>query len=179
MEESHSFSPSLINVVRLGYNRENISSPSGATALNPIAADTTLGLTSGQTIGRIVINGLGTFQGGLTLWQPAHSVWNSYQGSDDIFIIKGINSFKMGVSIEKDQRFSGGPGGFAGGWTTFSTFEDFLNDAPVSLIANSGPGDLSSHLHQWIYGAYVQDDIHPHSPPDGEHRPRGTNSPPR
>lgn len=146
--------------MRLGYNREDISSPSGATAINPIAADTSLGLTSGQTIGRIAINGLGTFQGGLTLWQQSKSVWNSYQGTDDIFITRGIHSFKMGFSLEKDQRNTSGPGGFAGGWTTFSNFANFLNDAPISLIANSGPGDLSFHLRQWVWGAYVQDDVH-------------------
>jgi hypothetical protein len=160
VEESHSFSPTFINVVRLGYNRENISSPSGAQAVNPIAADTSLGLTSGQTIGRIAINGLGTFQGGLTLWQQAQSVWNSYQGTDDVFITRGIHSLKMGFSLEKDQRNTSGPGGFAGGWSTFSNFASFLNDAPISLIANSGPGDLSFHLRQWIWGAYIQDDVH-------------------
>ncbi|HET6145632.1 MAG TPA: carboxypeptidase regulatory-like domain-containing protein [Candidatus Acidoferrales bacterium] len=158
--EDHTFSPSFVNVVRLGYYRENISSPSGATPINPITANTSLGLTPGQTIGRIIINGLTTFQGGLTLWQTTHTIWNSYQGTDDIFITKGKHQIKMGVAIEKDQRNTGGPGGFAGGWTTFPNFQAFLADAPSSLIANSGPGDLSYHLSQWIPAAYVEDVIH-------------------
>ena len=158
--EDHTFSPSFVNVARLGYYRENISSPSGATPINPITADTSLGLEPGQTIGRIIINGLTTFQGGLTLWQTTHTVWNSYQGTDDIFITKGKHQFKMGVAIEKDQRNTGGPGGFAGGWTTFPNFTAFLDDAPSSLIANSGPGDLSYHLSQWIPAAYFEDVVH-------------------
>lgn len=158
--EDHTFSPSFVNVVRLGYYRENISSPSGATPINPITADTTLGLAPGQTIGRIIINGLTTFQGGLTLWQTTETIWNSYQGTDDIFITKGKHQIKMGVAIEKDQRNTGGPGGFSGGWTTFPNFTEFLNDVPSSLIANSGPGDLSYHLSQWIPAAYVEDVVH-------------------
>src|SRR5258708_21770793 len=67
IEDSYAFSPTLVNVFRFGYNRQNISSPSGAKALNPIAADTTLGIAPGQTIGRIVVGGLNPFQGGLTL----------------------------------------------------------------------------------------------------------------
>src|SRR5579862_3438629 len=66
--DDHSFSSNIVNVARLGYYRENISSPNGATALNPIAADTSLGIAPGLTIGRLVVNGLTTFQGGLVLW---------------------------------------------------------------------------------------------------------------
>ena len=152
--DDHTFSSNVVNVARLGYYRENISSPNGATALNPIAADTSLGISPGLTIGRIVIPGLTTFQGGLVLWQTTSTRWNSYQGTDDVFITKGKHQFKMGVSIEKDQRNTGGPGGFVGGWTTFPSFTSFLNDAPSSLIANAVGGDLSYHLSQWIPGVY-------------------------
>jgi len=161
IEDSHAFTPSLINVVRIGYNRQTISSPSGATALNPIAADTTLGITGGQTIGRIAVSNaaITTFQGGLTLWQSAHSVWNSFQESDDLFMTRGIHALKFGFTLERTQLNTGGPGGFAGGWSTFSNYPNFLDGSPSSLIANSGPGDLSTHDRQWVWGAYVQDDI--------------------
>jgi hypothetical protein len=159
VEDTHAFSPTLINVLRVGYNRQTISSPSGATALNPIGADTSLGIAPGQTIGRIVVGGLTNFQGGLTLWQAAHNTWNSFQESDDIFITKGIHALKFGVYLERTQTNTAGPGGFAGGWSTFSSIPNFFDGSPVSLIANSGPGDLSTHFRQWNWGAYVQDDI--------------------
>jgi hypothetical protein len=159
IEDTHAFSSTLINVFRFGYNRQNISSPSGARALNPIAADTTLGIAAGQTIGRIVVGGLTSFQGGLTLWQSAHSTWNTFQESDDLFLTKGIHALKFGFTLERDQLNTAGPGGFAGGWSTFSNFAKFLDGSPVSLIANSGVGDLSTHPRQWVWGAYVQDDI--------------------
>ena len=159
VEDSHAFTTTLINVFRFGYNRQNIISPSGATALNPIAADTSLGIAPGQTIGRIAVGGLTPFQGGLTLWQSAHSTWNAFQGSDDLFLTKGIHALKFGFTLERDQLNTGGPGGFSGGWSTFSNVAKFLDGSPVSLIANSGVGDLSTHFRQWVWGAYVQDDV--------------------
>jgi hypothetical protein len=159
VEDSHAFSPTLVNVARVGFNRQTIDSPSGATALNPIAKDTTLGIASGQTIGRIVAPPLTPFQGGLTLWQAANSTWNSFQESDDLFYTRGIHALKFGFTLERDQSNTGGPGGFAGGWSTFSNIPEFLDGSPVSLIANSGPGDRSTHFRQWVWGAYAQDDM--------------------
>jgi outer membrane receptor protein involved in Fe transport len=159
VEETHAFSPQVINVARFGFNRENISSPSGAKALNPIAADTSLGIAPGQTIGRIQVNGLTPFQGGLTLWQSAHNVWNSFQESDDFFITKGVHALKFGFYLERTQSNTAGPGGFAGGWSLFPNIPNFFDGSPNSLIANSGPGDHSTHFRQWDWGAYVQDDV--------------------
>jgi outer membrane receptor protein involved in Fe transport len=160
IEEDHAFSAKLINVERFGFNRQTIASPSGATALNPIAADTSLGIKSGQTIGRIMVGGLTPFQGGLTLWQTTQSVWNDFQWYNDTFYTKGVHSIKFGVTINRTQSNSKGPGGFIGGWTTFNSLSTFLSDTPSSLIANSGIGDTSHHERQWIWGAYVQDDVH-------------------
>ena len=159
IEDTHTFSANLINVLRIGFNRQNISSPSDAKALNPIAADTSLGIAPGQTIGRIAVGGLTPFQGGLTLWQSAHSTWNAFQESDDLFFTRGIHALKFGFALERDQLNTAGPGGFAGGWSTFSNLPKFLDGSPVSLIANSGVGDLSTHPRQWVWGAYVQDDV--------------------
>lgn len=159
VEESHMISPAIINVVRLGFHRQGIDNPSGATALNPIAGDVSLGLLPNQSIGRIEVPGLETFAGGTALYQPNTNVWNSYQGYDDIFITRGIHAIKFGVALEKDQRNTKGPGGFAGGRSIFKSFTNFMQGSPSSLIFNSGGGDLSGHLRQWVYGAYVQDDI--------------------
>src|SRR5258705_438399 len=79
--------------------------------------------------------------------------------SGALFLTKGIHALKFGFTLERDQLNTGGPGGFAGGWSTFSNFAKFLDGSPVSLIANSGVGDLSTHPRQWIWGTYVQDDV--------------------
>lgn len=160
VEESHIITPAMINVVRFGFHRQRIDNPSGATALNPIAGDLSLGLLPNQSIGRIEVPGLETFAGGTALYQPNTNIWNSYQVYDDLFITKGIHAIKFGFALEKDQRNTAGPGGFAGGRSIFSNFTNFMQGSPGSLIFNAGGGDLSGHLSQWVYGAYVQDDIH-------------------
>src|SRR6202521_5168709 len=72
IEENHVFSPSLLNSFRVGFNRDNVESPSGATAINPKAADTTLGFIPGTTVGNIVIgsDGLAGYSGGLDFAAP-------------------------------------------------------------------------------------------------------------
>ena len=170
VEESHVFNTSMINVVRFGFHRQLIENPSTATALNPIAGNTALGLVPGETIGRIQTgSGIEAFPGGLTLFQKNTQAWNAYQIYDDLFITRGKHSLKFGFALEKDERNYAGPGGFAGGRSIFANYTTFMQGSPSSLIANSGlnsfgppptsAGDLSSHLRQWVYGAYIQDDI--------------------
>ena len=51
-EETHSFTPNFVNAARFGYNREVVNNDSSLKALNPAAADTTLGRFSGPRCGR-------------------------------------------------------------------------------------------------------------------------------
>ena len=44
VQENHIFRPDLLNSVRLGFNRSFGASPLSATAVNPLAADTSLGI---------------------------------------------------------------------------------------------------------------------------------------
>jgi hypothetical protein len=54
LEETHVFSGTLVNSLRFGYNRIVAAAPSGAKAVNPLAADTSLGFISGDTAGGIL-----------------------------------------------------------------------------------------------------------------------------
>src|SRR4029077_8699303 len=51
LEENHLFRSSLMNSFRLGYPREYAAAPSGSKAINPLAADTSLGYVPGDTVG--------------------------------------------------------------------------------------------------------------------------------
>lgn len=77
LEENHIFSPSLMNSLRVGYNRDFAASPGGAKAVNPLAADTSLGYVPGDTVGFIGVPGLTFFTGGLSTQAPAAFAWNS------------------------------------------------------------------------------------------------------
>jgi len=77
LEENHLFRSSLMNSLRLGYHREFAAAPSGSKAINPLAADTSLGYVPGDTVGFIGVPGLTFFSGGLSTQQPAEFNWNS------------------------------------------------------------------------------------------------------
>jgi hypothetical protein len=158
LQENHIFSPSFLNSLRVGFNRSFGASPLGATAVNPLAADTSLGFAPGNTVGQIHVPGLTDFSGGLSTQAPQRWAWNSYQGSDDIFLTRGVHSIRFGANFERIQDNS-----FAvtapGGTFKFDSLFGFLTNQPTS-IRIALPGLVTPrHLRQTIFGTYVQDDI--------------------
>jgi len=161
IEENHVFSPSLLNSFRVGYNRDNVESPSGATAINPAAADKSLGFIPGSTVGTISINsdGLAGYPGGLDFEAPFKFHWNSYQVYDNLFYTKGINSMKFGANVERLQGNTFGAD-FPGGQIIYNSLYDFLTNDNGSINADV-PGKVTGRgVRQTIFGTYFQDDIH-------------------
>jgi hypothetical protein len=159
IQENHIFQPTLINSVRVGYNRSFGASPLSATAVNPLAADTTLGFVPGDTAGTLDIPGVTGFSGGLSTQAPQSWAWNSWQVYDDISLTKGIHSLKFGANVEhiQDNSFSASR---PGGGFSYNSLSDFLtNQAAISFRADI-PGLLNPrYLRQTIVGAYGQDDM--------------------
>jgi hypothetical protein len=168
IEENHVISPNLLNSFRVGYNRDNVESPSGATAVNPAAADTTLGFVPGATVGNLVIgsDGLAGYSGGLDVAAPFKFHWNSYQVYDNVFFTKGIHSMKFGANVERIQGNTFGsdfPGGqliFNGNGANDTGLSDFLTNRSADINADV-PGTVTGRgVRQTIFGAYFQDDVH-------------------
>jgi hypothetical protein len=159
IQENHIFRPDLVNSIRVGYNRSFGASPLSATAVNPLASDTSLGFVPGDTAGTLDIPGVTGFSGGLSTQAPQSWVWNSYQVYDDISLTKGIHSFKFGANVERIQDNSFSPSRPGGGFS-YNSLSDFLtNQAAVSFRADI-PGLLNPrYLRQTIVGGYAQDDI--------------------
>ena len=68
LEETHIFSPALVNSVRAGYNRDGAANNVGTSAINPLAGDLSLGAVPGETAARLDIGGgITRFLGGLVL----------------------------------------------------------------------------------------------------------------
>ena len=165
LEENHAFRSSLINSFRLGYHREYAAAPSGSKALNPLAADTSLGYVPGDTVGFIGVPGLTFFTGGLSTQTPAEYNWNSWQVYDNVFLTKGNHSLKFGGNVERiidNQSTPSQPGGDF----EFSSLADFLtnNNAnptdSLTLIADA-PGIVSRRrVRETVFGLYLQDDMH-------------------
>jgi hypothetical protein len=161
IEESHVFSTALLNSFRVGLNRDNVESPSGATAINPAAADTSLGYIPGTTIGNITIgsDGLAGYPGGVDVQAPFKFHWNSIQAYDNVFFTKGKHSMKFGANVERLRGNTSGAD-FPGGQLIFPTLYDFLVNDTASVNADV-PGTVTGRgVRQTIVGAYVQDDYH-------------------
>jgi len=169
LEENHVFNSSLMNSFRLGYHREYAAAPSGSKAINPLAADTSLGYVPGDTVGFIGVPGLTFFSGGLSTQQPAEYNWNSWQLYDNVFLTKGIHSLKFGGNVERiidNQSTPSQPGGDF----EFSSLQDFLtNDRPANpntppdlmTLIGDAPGIVSRRrMRETVVGAYFQDDMH-------------------
>ena len=161
IEENHVFTPSLLNSFRVGFNRDNVESPAGATAINPAAADTSLGFIPGTSVGNITINsdGLAGYPGGVDVQAPFKFHYNSYQVYDNLFLTKGKNSMKFGANVERIQSNTFGAD-FPGGQIIYNTLYDFLTNDQGSINADV-PGKVTGRgVRQTIFGTYFQDDIH-------------------
>ncbi|HVS88763.1 MAG TPA: TonB-dependent receptor [Candidatus Acidoferrum sp.] len=159
LEENHVFTGSLGNSFRLGYSRVFAAAPAGSKAINPLAADTTLGFLPGETVGTIGGSGTGLtlFTGGLSAAHPAVFHWNSWQAYDNAFLTKGTHSFKFGANgerIENNQFTPSRPGGEF----DFNSLADFLTNGVATFTADER--STSKGVRETIFGAYVQDDFH-------------------
>ncbi len=159
IQENHIFRQNLVNSVRVGYNRSFGASPLSATAVNPLAADTSLGFVPGDTAGTLDIPGVTSFSGGLSTQTPQSWVWNSWQVFDDLSLTKGIHSFKFGANVEHIQDNSFSPSRPGGGFV-YNSLSDFLTNQAAQSFRADIPGLLNPrYLRQNIVGAYAQDDM--------------------
>jgi hypothetical protein len=158
IEETHVISTNLINSFRVGFNRVNVESPSGATAINPAAADKSLGFIPGTTVGNIAISSdnLAGYSGGIDTAAPLKFHWNSWQVYDNLFYSKGIHSMKFGANVERIQSNTFGadnPGGeliFSGNGSNVTGLSDFLTNRSASILADvpglaTGRGPRQTH----------------------------------
>lgn len=159
LQETHVFSPQLVNSVRFGYNRSLAKAPASATAINPLAANTALGTVPGLYAPEISVSGLGTmFAGGVLSLGYADWVGNSFQAYDDAFLTKGIHSMKFGFAFERQQCNCFNVSATGTRWK-FASLTNFLEDIPAGV---NGPVPGHYPERGWrdsLFGAYIQDDM--------------------
>ena len=159
LQETHTFSPSLTNSLRIGFNRETAQNNVSVAAINPAAADPSLAAIPGAYAALVTVGGISPFRGGLNGGSPWLYAWNSYQVNDDAVFTRGRHSIKFGGAFERMQSnmeaFSDVDGGFS-----FGTLQNFLTNNPSRLIG-ALPGHLSPRgLRESLAAGYVQDDWH-------------------
>jgi hypothetical protein len=159
INESHIFTPSLLNSVRIGYSRNVSIAPTTVSAINPAASDTSLGFVPGLTVGLINIGGISNFQGGLGAVGEFDFHFNSYQAYDDLYWTHGRHQWQFGFAFERLQNNQLGRAN-PNGQYIFSDLKSFLTDAPTSFNAPLTTGVSPRDLRQSVFGAYISDDYH-------------------
>ncbi len=157
IQETHTFSPGLVNSARFGFARDDASGGGNTTAINPLAANSSLASVPGQYADPITVTGLTSFAGGLRAGQLTVHHFNSFQVYDDVFFTKGIHSVKFGVAVERDQDNMLLTGATS---VAFGSLTNFLIDKPSSYKGNLPQAPITPRdFRQSIFGVYVQDDV--------------------
>jgi hypothetical protein len=102
IEETHTFSSTIVNAARVGYNRNNVQNSFTPTAINPAAEIGPLGAINGQSAPRLSVGGgITDFFGGVESGSHYLHAWNSYQYGDDAFWTHGAHTIKFGGIVER------------------------------------------------------------------------------
>jgi Carboxypeptidase regulatory-like domain/TonB dependent receptor len=158
-EWTHSFKSNFVNAARFGFNRQRADVDYGVKAINPAAADTSLGANPGRTATQVtgLQGGIPLMTGGVGANPTYFYRWNSFQYYDDAFLTHGKHSIKFGGSVERMQLNATGLSN-PNGVFTFKGLSSFLTNQPSKF--NSGILDTlhSRGYRQTLFSVYVQDD---------------------
>src|SRR5579864_8993308 len=162
LEESHTFSPTLFNTARLGYNRNAVINYQTVGAIAPAAGAPSLSMLPGYDVPGMITGGLSRTSAGLP-GGFTHFNWNSIQFYDDAFLTRGTHSMKFGFALER-MRYNPfnlyQPNGllrFKGG-ITGNGLEDLLTNQPTSLEGGLPVGVSPRGYRQTLLAGYFQDD---------------------
>jgi hypothetical protein len=157
IEETHIFSPSVVNLTRIGFNRNVAEQVQSLSAINPLADDSSYGFLPGRDVGQISIAGVTPYPGGLGAQGDYLFHYTSYQAHDDLSITRGSHSIRAGLAFERIQSNTLGTGA-NNGTVSFGSLAGFLSDQPTSFVATIPGTNVPEGLRQYVVGAYVQDD---------------------
>jgi hypothetical protein len=158
LEETHVFSPSLVNILRLGYSNSESFAPVTLGTIDSRAADTSLAFVPGQPVGTMEISGVTTFNGGLQGIGESDHKYNSFQLYEDIIHTRGAHAIKAGFSFERiyyDTTSQNAPNGRF----VFGSLANFLTNKATSFNASIPGATPTIQLRQSVFGAFVQDDF--------------------
>lgn len=138
VQETHIFSPSVVNVATLGYVRnyaQQVTRPSSAYPAIPA----NLVFLSGGDPGSIIIGG-GLVTNGPSNLSPASgnnpisSVRNYYTLADDLHFTRGKHAWSMGAWFQSVRPNLQGNGQANAGNVGYGTVTDFLKDNPSGAL---------------------------------------------
>ncbi len=154
-EYQHLFSPTLLNTFRGGVNR-SVSLADNVRTFDPPAS---MSWIPGEPFGYLTISGLVTELAG-DYRLPRNDRLNNFQIADTMFWTRGSHSLKFGGQAQ-DIQFNQDTTSQRGGIVNFSNLEGFLTGRPFGVdFAVPGKIDPIRNYRQWLFGFFVQDDVH-------------------
>ncbi len=155
LEETHTFSASLLNTVRFGFSRNHAISNT-ANPINPLAGDTSLGSVPGRPAPFLIVPTWSNFYGGVGGFPNFVIGWNSFQLYDDAFLTHGNHTFKFGFAFERMQsnnfmRFT------ENGRFVYASVPDFLTNKPLVYGVQLPSGESERGIRQSLFAGYAQD----------------------
>lgn len=159
LEESHTFSPSLVNSVRGGFSRVATFVSGNVQAINPLVTDAALASEPGVPgLAVFSVPGItGFVGGGVGTFVANNFYWNSFQAYDDAFLVRGVHSIKFGFAFERMQTNILFPPNPTGAFS-FGSLNDFLTNQPSSFVGGPPSKTTPRGFRQSLFGGYVQDD---------------------
>jgi hypothetical protein len=159
VEENHTFTPTILNAIRFGYNHEKVDNDATAKAINMAANDPSLGVFPNRDASVVIVSGgvLTQMNGGVGGLPTYFYRWNSYQLYDDAFVNRGTHTIKFGFAAERLQLYAVAQTDPNGVWT-FPDLPSFLQNKPSKFAGGDIRTATPRNFRQSIFGGYVQDD---------------------
>ncbi|MBI4465573.1 MAG: TonB-dependent receptor [Acidobacteria bacterium] len=150
-EETHVFSPTVLNTFRAAFNRNNRANP-----VDPVPPELAISLVPNRGLGPINVGGLPTL--GQAVSRPSFSALNVFQLQDTVNFVRGSHSLKVGADIMRLQSNFDFPIFFNGTYS-FDSLRSFLAGTPRNFLG-AVPGADGSRGWRWnLLGFFVQDEF--------------------
>jgi len=168
INETHIFSPEMVNVFRVGMNRVAAQGLATSPGNNAAASDPSLGILPGRDAPLLTVPGLTTYTGGLNGLATTNFWYTNFQSYDDLSWQKGRHSIKFGAEFIR-YRYNTQVASDPNGGYSFVSLTDFLTNNKLSTFfadvnysggqaTPKGTGFPERGFRQNVGGAYVQDD---------------------
>jgi outer membrane receptor protein involved in Fe transport len=154
LEHQHTFSPALLNMLRVGLNR----SVSLADNHRTIDIPASMSWIPGDPFGYLTIQGLVTEMFG-DFRLPRDDRLGNWQLGDTLLLNRGRHSMRVGVQAQY-LRFDQNTTSQKGGIVVFTNLESFLQGRANNVdFAVQGKIDPIRKYRQWLFAAFIQDDV--------------------